>query len=312
MIDPIAVNNLFGIQGLHIAWYGIIIAVGIVLGVYVAIRQARMRGYTAELLFDFMIIALPLSIVCARIYYVATSWDMYAGNFYKMIAIWEGGIAIYGAVIGGVIAAVIVAKWRKFPVLRLLDIAAPGLILGQAIGRWGNFVNQEAFGNVINNPSLQFWPYGVFIQRLGEWHQATYFYESMWDLGTFIWLLVYARRSKYDGNVIAMYFITYGVGRFFIEGLRTDSLYVGPFRISQLLSAVFVVGGIIYILVRRKSKKEDPVYTGHYTLLKEVDAEEQTDKVEEPKEKQTTEQIAEQTTEAAAEEPKEGTEKEQE
>lgn len=271
MIDPIAVNNLFGIQGLHIAWYGIIIAVGIVLGVYVAIRQARMRGYSAELLFDFMIIALPLAIVCARVYYVATSWSMYAGNFYKMIAIWEGGIAIYGAVIGGVIAAIIVAKWRKFPVLRLLDVAAPGLILGQAIGRWGNFVNQEAYGNLITNPSLQFWPYGVFIQRLNEWHQATYFYESMWDFGTFIWLLVYARRAKYDGNVIAMYFITYGVGRFFIEGLRTDSLWVGPFRISQLLSVVFIVGGIIYILVRRKLKKEDPVYEGNYTISKEAE-----------------------------------------
>jgi phosphatidylglycerol:prolipoprotein diacylglycerol transferase len=273
MIDPIAVRNLFGIQGLNIAWYGIIIACGIVLGVWVAIMQARRRGYTSELLFDFMIIALPLAIVCARIYYVATTWEAYAGNFYKMIAIWEGGIAIYGAVIGGVIAAAIVSKWRKFPVLRILDICAPGLILGQAIGRWGNFVNQEAFGNLITNPSLQFWPYGVYIEKLGEWHQATYFYESMWDFGVFIWLLFYSRRSKYDGNVIAMYFITYGIGRFFIEGLRTDSLWVGPFRISQLLSAVFIVGGVIYILVRRKLKKADPVYEGRYCRTLETKAE---------------------------------------
>lgn len=273
MIDPIAVKNLFGIQGLNIAWYGIIIAAGIVLGVWVAISQARRRGYTAELLFDFMIIALPLAIVCARIYYVATTWEAYAGNFYKMIAIWEGGIAIYGAVIGGIIAAIIVSKWRKFPVLRLLDIAAPGLILGQAIGRWGNFVNQEAFGNLITNPSLQFWPYGVYIQSLGEWHQATYFYESMWDFGVFIWLLFYSRKAKYDGNVIAMYFIAYGIGRFFIEGLRTDSLWVGSFRISQLLSAVFIVGGIIYILVRRKIKKADPVYDGRYCRSQELKAE---------------------------------------
>lgn len=273
MIDPIAVKNLFGIQGLNIAWYGIIIAMGIVLGVWVAISQAKRRGYTSELLFDFMIIALPLAIVCARIYYVATTWEAYAGNFYKMIAIWEGGIAIYGAVIGGIIAALIVSKWRKFPVMRLLDIAAPGLILGQAIGRWGNFVNQEAFGNLIANPSLQFWPYGVYIQNLGEWHQATYFYESMWDFGVFIWLLFYSRKAKYDGNVIAMYFITYGIGRFFIEGLRTDSLWVGPFRISQLLSVVFIVGGAIYILVRRKMKKTDPVYEGRYCRSQEVKAE---------------------------------------
>lgn len=273
MIDPIAVNNLFGIQGLKIAWYGIIIAAGIVLGVWVAISQAKKRGYTSELLFDFMIIALPLSIVCARIYYVATTWENYAGNFYKMIAVWEGGIAIYGAVIGGIIAAIIVSKWRKFPVLRLLDVAAPGLILGQAIGRWGNFVNQEAFGNLITNPSLQFWPYGVYIQRLSEWHQATYFYESMWNLGVFIWLLFYSRKAKYDGNVIAMYFISYGIGRFFIEGLRTDSLWVGPFRISQLLSAVFIVGGVLYILVRRKIKKADPVYEGRYCRTQKVKAE---------------------------------------
>lgn len=265
--NPIAIRNLFGIQGLDIAWYGIIIATGIILGVTAALLEARRKGYKSDLLFDFLILALPLAIVCARIYYVAFEWDNYDGDFYKMIAIWQGGIAIYGAIIGGVIAAAVICKIKKFPLLRLLDITAPGLILGQAIGRWGNFMNQEAFGNLITNPSQQFFPYGVYIQNLGEWHQATFFYESMWNLGVFILLMLYRKKAKYDGNLIAMYFIAYGIGRFFIEGLRTDSLYALPgIRISQVLSLVFIAGGIIYILVRRKLAKPDPAYEGKYCI----------------------------------------------
>lgn len=264
-LNPFAAQNLFGIQGLNIAWYGIIIASGIVLGVLVAIFEARRKGYRAELLFDFMIVALPLAIVCARIYYVAFEWPSFAGNFYKMMEIWQGGIAMYGAVIGGVLAAFILCRIKKFPLLRLLDITAPGLILGQAIGRWGNFMNQECYGNLVSNPSRQFFPYAVFIQKLGEWHQATFFYESIWDFGVFILLMWYRKKARYDGNVIAMYFISYGVGRFFVEGLRTDSLYVLPgIRISQVLSLVFIAGGLIYILFRRKKGRENTLYQGQY------------------------------------------------
>ncbi len=264
MIDPIAIKNLFGIQGFNIAWYGIIIAVGVVFGVFVSSKEANRRGYKNELVFDFLFIALPLAIICARIYYVSTSWDHYSGDFYEIIAIWHGGLAIYGGVIGGVIAALIFSKWRKFPVLRLLDIGALGLILGQAIGRWGNFMNQEAYGNLITNPSLQFLPYGVYIQHLGEWHQATFFYESIWDWGVFVLLMYYRKEAKYDGSVISMYFISYGIGRVFIEGLRADSLYIGAFRVSQVLSIVFIICGLIYLLVRRKIKKADPIYKGRY------------------------------------------------
>ncbi len=266
--NPIAVQNLFGIPGLHIAWYGVIIASGIVLGVMVAILEARRKGYKTELLFDFMILALPLAIVCARAYYVAFEWPNYAGNFYKLIAIWEGGIAIYGAVIGGIIAALILCRIKKFPLLRLLDITAPGLILGQAIGRWGNFMNQEAFGNLVTNPDMQFFPHAVFIQKIGEWHQATFFYESMWDFGVFLLLMLYRKKSKYDGNVIAMYFIAYGIGRFIVEGLRTDSLYVLPgIRISQVLSLAFIAVGLIYILFRRKTGRQSALYKGEYSRI---------------------------------------------
>lgn len=273
MIDKIAVHNFLGIEGLDIAWYGILIACGIVVGVAVAVYEAKRRGYTTELLVDFMILALPLAIVGARLYYVAFEWDYYSQHPEQIIAIWEGGIAIYGAIIGGVIAAVILSKWRKFPLGRLLDICAPGLIVGQAIGRWGNFVNEEAFGNVVTDPNLQFFPYAVYIQErwtgtewiVNQWVQATFFYESMWDLGVLALLLVYARRAKHDGNVFAMYLIGYGIGRFWIEGIRISTLQLWQgMPVSQFLSLVLIAVGLVYILVMRKRNKPNVLYEGKY------------------------------------------------
>ncbi len=273
MMDNIAIHNLFGIEGLDIAWYGIIIACGIVAGVAVAIYEAKRRGYTAELLIDFMILALPLSIIGARIYYVAFEWDYFSQHPEEIIAVWNGGIAIYGAIIGGVVAALILSKWKKFPLGRLLDICAPGLILGQAIGRWGNFVNQEAFGNVVTDPNLQFFPYAVFIQErwtgtemiVNQWVQATFFYESMWNLAILALLLFYARRAKHDGNVFAMYLIGYGIGRFWIEGIRISTLQLWPgMPVSQFLSMVLIAIGVIYLLVMRKRNKPNVLYEGKY------------------------------------------------
>ncbi len=239
MIDPIAIHNLFGIEGLNIAWYAIIVTSGIVAGILLGGFLAKKKGYTFEMLIDLMLLALPLAIIFARLYYVVFEWERYAGDFMKIIAIWEGGLAIYGGVIGALLAALIFSKWKKVPFGDILDIGAPGLILGQAIGRWGNFVNQEAFGNVITNPSMQWFPYGVYIERLGEWHQATFFYESAWNLIVLAVLLWYWKRAKHKGNVFVMYLVMYGIGRFFIEGLRTDSLWLVPgvIRVSQLLSA---------------------------------------------------------------------------
>lgn len=273
MIDKVAIHNLFGIEGLDIAWYGIIIACGIVAGVLLAVHQAKKRGYTAELLVDFMILALPLAIVGARIYYVAFEWDYYVQHPEEIIAVWNGGIAIYGAIIGGVVAAIILSKWRKFPLGRLLDVCAPGLILGQAIGRWGNFVNQEAFGNIVTNPNLQFFPYAVYIQErwtgtewvVNQWVQATFFYESMWDIGVLVLLLLYAKRAKHDGNVFAMYLIGYGLGRFWIEGIRISTLQLWPgMPVSQFLSLVLIAIGVVYILVMRKRNKPNVLYEGQY------------------------------------------------
>ncbi|HBU12803.1 MAG TPA: prolipoprotein diacylglyceryl transferase [Clostridiales bacterium] len=270
-IDKIAIHNLFGLEGLNIAWYGIIIAAGIVFGVAVAVWQAKKRGYTSELIFDLMILALPLAIVGARVYFVAFEWEYYSQHTDQIVAIWNGGIAIYGAVIGGVLAAFIVSKWRKFPFGRLLDIAGPGLVLGQAIGRWGNFVNQEAFGAAVTDPALQFFPYAVQVQdvfvggeTLNGWFQATFFYESMWDIGVFVLLLFYAKRAKHDGNVFAMYLIGYGIGRFWIEGVRIFTLSAGELPISQILSVALIAIGVLYIVIMRRKNQPNAVYEGRY------------------------------------------------
>lgn len=283
MVNPLLVENLFGIKGLNIAWYGVILCVGIIVGALVAKVLSKRRGYKFDMILDFLILALPLALICARIYYVAFEWERYAGDFLAMIAIWEGGIAIYGGIIGAVIAAIIFCKWKKIPLGDLLDIGAPGLIVGQAIGRWGNFVNQEAFGLPITNPSLQWFPYGVNIERAHTvfdeslqkvvscaepWHLATFFYESMWNVLVFVGLMLYWKHAKHKGNVFAAYLVMYGIGRLFIEGMRMDSLWLipGVIRVSQLLSLILIVGGVLYILLMHKKTPKIYQYSGKYSL----------------------------------------------
>lgn len=265
MADRFLVQNLFGIEGLNIAWYGVFISFAIIFGVWLAGREAERQGLKGDMIYDFLMLALPLSLIGARAYYVIFEWQQYVDNPMRAIAIWQGGLAIYGAVIGGFIAAIIFAKLNNFHLLRLVDIVVPSLILGQAIGRWGNFVNQEAFGNLVTNPSLQFFPYAVFIERLGEWHQATFFYESMWNLCVFAILIYFRKRVKFSGQQLATYFVGYGLGRFFIEGLRTDSLYLFPgLRVSQALSFTLIIVGIIMIVFHKKLFKVSHDYQGKY------------------------------------------------
>ena len=253
-----AIENLFGIEGFNIAWYGVIITCGMILAGYVAVRAAKKRGYSSDLIIDFMLMAMPISVICARAYYVIFKWEDYSGDLLKIFAIREGGLAIYGGIIGGIICVVIFTKIKKIKLREFLDIAAPSLILGQAIGRWGNFMNQEAFGNIISDSNLQFFPYGVYIDALKEWHQATFFYESMWSLAIFIVLMIYRQKSKYKGELSAIYLIGYGIGRLFIEGLRTDSLYlISNIRVSQVVSIILIISGIglLYYIKKIESKK---------------------------------------------------------
>ena len=270
MNNPYFVEDLFGIEGLDIRWYAVIICLGVCAGLGIAFFLAKKRGYHSDMPIDLLLVCIPLAIICARIYYVAFEWDSYKNDLSSIFAIWEGGIAIYGAVIGSVIGAFVFSKYTKVPFGDVIDIGAPGLILGQAIGRWGNFANQEAFGKLITNPSLQWFPYGVYIDSLQEWHQATFFYESMWNLLVFAVLLWYFKRAKHKGNVFVLYLMLYGLGRAFIEGLRTDSLWLIPglIRVSQALSIVLVLAGMAYLLyMHKKPAKDEMLYTGKYTLV---------------------------------------------
>lgn len=268
-MNRFAVEDLFGIEGFSIAWYGVIIGFGVLLGVLLASYRAKKNGYESDLIFDFILIALPAAIVCARLYYVFFEWQDYVKNPLKIFATREGGLAIYGGVIGGFLSAVVFCKINKFPLLKLIDLAIPSLILGQAIGRWGNFMNQEAYGEIIRDPKFQFFPYGVYIDAVSEWHQATFFYESMWTLLLFIIVLFIAGKTKKDGILLSVYLIGYGSARFFIEGLRTDSLYLfAGIRVSQMLSLLLVVGGVFLLVLIKKSHVINREYNGKYLISK--------------------------------------------
>ncbi len=264
-MDRFAIHDLFGIEGFNIAWYGVIIGCGMLLACLLAGWRAKRAGYKTDLILDFVLWAIPIAVVCARLYYVIFEWDYYSQDLTRILAFREGGLAIYGGVIGGIATAVIFCRIQRFPLLRLMDFAMPSLILGQAIGRWGNFVNQEAFGNRITDPGLQFFPYGVYIERLGEWHQATFFYESMWNLAVFIIMMLVARKVKKAGWMTVLYFVGYGLGRFFIEGLRADSLYLIPgLRVSQLVSLMLIGAGVVMAWLIKSGRLTAPEYTGHY------------------------------------------------
>ncbi len=267
-MDRFAVVNLFGIQGLNIAWYGVIIASGLLLGIVLGTLRARRRGWSSDLLLDFILLAVPLAIIGARAYYVAFEWEYFSANPGQIIAINHGGLAIYGAVIGGFLAAFIFSRAAKFPFLKLIDLVIPSLILGQAIGRWGNFVNQEAFGALVTNPNLQFFPLAVYIDSLGEWHQATFFYESFCNMILLVVTLLLGRKGVKDGTLLATYFIGYGTARAVIEGLRTDSLYLfANIRVSQVLSAVLVLVGILMLVLIKKGKLTTKPYEGKYCVI---------------------------------------------
>ena len=246
--DPVA----FEIFGRPVYWYGILIATGVLIGIYLAMGYARRLKFDPEMILDFALLAIPFAIVGARLYYVVFQWEIYKHNPIDMFKIWEGGLAIYGAVIGGIVAAMIFLRWRKVNFWDLVDIVSPSLILGQAIGRWGNFFNQEAYGRLVTDKAWQWFPFAVYIEAKREWHMATFFYESMWNLLVFIFLMYYRKRRKRPGDIFLLYLLLYSCGRIVIEGLRTDSLYWGPFRVSQLLAGLLIAFSIIMLVVRRR------------------------------------------------------------
>jgi len=250
-IYDLEINRVaFSVFGKDIYWYGIIIATGFFLGVMLASRLAKRSGIDPDRIIDLTLFATPVAIIGARAYYVLTTLGEY-DSFYEMIAIWNGGIAIYGAIIAGLAVVLIYCRVKKLPLMRVLDCLAPAVILGQAIGRWGNFVNQEAFGGVCDLP----WRMELVINGEVTAVHPTFLYESLWNAIGFVLLLIIFRHKKRDGQVFWSYMGWYGFGRFFVEGLRTDSLYVGQFRISQLVGVAAVAVSLVMLLKKNKNVK---------------------------------------------------------
>ncbi|MBQ8431137.1 MAG: prolipoprotein diacylglyceryl transferase [Clostridia bacterium] len=245
------------IFGYEIKFYGIIIATAMLIAIFMARRLAVKREINPDEIFTLALFVIPAAILGARIYYCVFSEHSY--TFTEFWNLRQGGIAIYGGVIGGIVGIILYCLVKRnlklIPVL--FDIAVPVLIFAQALGRWGNFFNQEAYGTIITNPKWQWFPFGVYIDDVQEWHLATFFYESMLNLVGTVVLLIIFYKSKKTGTTTAGYLIYYGAVRFFVEGLRTDSLYIGnsSIRVSQALSLIMVVIGIgilVYNSIKRK------------------------------------------------------------
>lgn len=260
-VNPVA----FHLGKIEVYWYGLLIAIAIVLCVVLAVKQAKSLNFPESLVYDTVLMIIPCAIIGARAYYVIYNWDAFKDDFWSIFAIRDGGLAIYGGVILVFIGGLVMCRIRKIPFRELADYCVVYLPLGQAIGRWGNFFNQEAFGTTTDLPwgmtsstvqayLSRFCPTLVSTQPV----HPTFLYESIADLAIFFILLYIRKHSKISFETSCAYFALYGTARFFIEGLRTDSLYLGhtSIRISQLLSLIFVVAALLYIAVARSKRWE--------------------------------------------------------
>ena len=240
-------------------WYGVIIAAGVVLAILYACRNAKRFGITQDNVLDCLIFALPISIVTARLYYVLFSWDQYKDNLKEIVAIWHGGLAIYGGIIGAVLTVLVFARVKKIRFGDLMDDASLGLLIGQSIGRWGNFMNGEAHGGLTDG--LLRMNIGETIAEAGPMgYHPTFLYESLWNAAGFVILHRISKKRRFSGETFLMYVAWYGLGRFVIEGMRTDSLYFfgTGIRISQLIGIVsFVAAGILIVYFRVRKKAEE-------------------------------------------------------
>jgi phosphatidylglycerol---prolipoprotein diacylglyceryl transferase len=254
-IDPIA----FQLGPLQVHWYGVIIGLGIALGLYLAISESKRLGLHPDTFVDLLVWAIPIAILSARAYYVIFEWDYYSQNPGDIIKVWNGGIAIHGALIGSVITAIVFAKIKGISFWKLADIAAPSIILGQAIGRWGNFMNQEAHGGEVTRAFLEnlYLPQFIIDQMYinGAYYHPTFLYESLWNIAGFVLLLILRRKVNLRrGELFLSYVIWYSIGRFFVEGMRTDSLMLTEYlRIAQVISLVLIAVAAVLIIYRRKS-----------------------------------------------------------
>ena len=271
VIDPVAIS----IGPIKIYWYGIIIALAMLIGISLATKEAKKLGLEEDTMVDMALWAIPIGFIGARLYYVLFKWDYYIQNPSEIIAIWNGGIAIYGGLIAGGHAVYWFARRKKMTLTLLLDILAPSVLLAQSIGRWGNFINQEAHGGAVSRQFLEtlYLPEFIIEQMNinGTYYHPTFLYESLWSLLGFI-LLIILRNQKgllRRGEVALSYVIWYSFGRFFIEGMRTDSLWIGDImRVSQMLSLVLFISAIILLVYRRRDYPSKPFYSESLKLSK--------------------------------------------
>ncbi|TDQ36963.1 prolipoprotein diacylglyceryl transferase [Aureibacillus halotolerans] len=260
-LNPIAVQ----LGPLSIHWYGIIIALGAILGLWIATRESVRHGLDKNVFSDLLLYAIPIAILSARAYYVIFEWGYYSQHPEQIIAIWQGGIAIHGALIGSVITAVVFCRKRGISFWKLADIAAPSIILGQAIGRWGNFMNQEAHGGEVTRSFLEglYLPDWIINQMYidGMYYHPTFLYESVWNIAGFALLLLLRKVNLKRGELFLSYIIWYSFGRFFIEAMRTDSLFiVANLRTAQVISIVLIILAIVLWVYRRMTNRANVRY----------------------------------------------------
>lgn len=242
-MNPIA----FELFGLEIRWYGILISSGIIIGLVIAYYEAKRQKFDPDDIVDLALWCVPAALIGARIYYVLFQWEYYKGNIFKIINIREGGLAIHGGLIAAVLVGYFFTKHKNLPFWKTADIVAPSIALGQAIGRWGNYINGEAHGGPTNLP------WGIIINGIKV--HPTFLYESLWDLGLFLFLIFYKKNKRFNGEIFLLYAVIYSVGRFWIEGLRTDSLMFMGLRVAQLISLLLIFTGLVLLLKIRKKAK---------------------------------------------------------
>ena len=247
--------RMFSLGPLTIHFYGLIIATGLMLAVMYCCKRSVQFGLKEDDVLDGVLWVTPFAIACARIYYCAFSWQDYAADPISVLYIWNGGIAIYGGVLGAVAGIAVLCKIKKLKMSTVLDVVLLGFLIGQSIGRWGNFFNREAFGA----PTDSFFRMGLFntLTQSWEYYHPTFLYESVWNAVGFVGLHFLSKKRRYDGQIALGYAAWYGLGRAFIEGLRMDSLYWGPFRVSQVLAGISCIAAVS-VLIWQHFKPHDP------------------------------------------------------
>ncbi len=238
----------FTIFGLDVMWYGVLMAVAMILCVTIALREGKRVNISEDDLLNLAIVAIPSGLLCARLYYVVFNWSWYSNNLSEILNFRGGGMAIHGGLIGGLLAGFIYTKVKKIDFFKMADTVIIGMPLGQAIGRWGNYINGEAHGGPTDLP------WGILVDGIKV--HPTFLYESIWNLGVFMFLWFFRTKKKYEGQIVLMYLGLYSVGRFFVEGLRTDSLMFGPLRMAQVISIITIIVCVILHKVLLKKKME--------------------------------------------------------